>query len=83
MRVYVRIVNFTTKPRFQSADFDEERHRDTKNGLVKTTRRWQSFEKNFVLTRLGGEFKVNDVIMHNHASCICPLNSLFSKVVLE
>ena len=52
MCIYIKIANFNTKPRCQSAaglvhfkKNELRRHRDTKNNLVKATKRCQGFDK--------------------------------------
>ena len=65
MRVYVRLDNFTTKPRFQSANLyillrTKFHSKNEKNIHVQ----YAEDENNLVQTRLGGGFRTSNVIMH-------------------
>ena len=69
MRVYARLDNFTTRPRFQSrilCIFPRTKSQSSKNEKNINV---PEDENNLVQTRLGGEFWASDVIMHKaHSS---------------
>jgi len=65
MRVYIRLDNFTTKPRFQSRNLyilPRTKSQSSTNEKNIHVQRLEG-ENNLVQTRLGGEFWASDVIM--------------------